>query len=179
MQADHIQPHTRRRYRPAGDAHAARAEIHEADEEVPPHQGKQHKEPHKHTRQTGGSRREKIRRLGDGHHRRFIRTCYPHAYGTLNELHTYGKAAARKESQTRGKGRHQATIAIQEHCQDNYNGCEFAEHEAISRALSMKGKTQNIVFFADSYCSWQKGAVENANKLIRRYIKESELQRLH
>lgn len=36
----------------------------------------------------------------------------------------------------------------------------------------MKGKTQNIVFFADSYCSWQKGAVENANKLIRRYIKK-------
>lgn len=52
------------------------------------------------------------------------------------------------------------------------NGCEFAKHEAISRALSMKGKTQNIVFFADSYCSWQKGAVENANKLIRRYIKK-------
>jgi len=27
-----------------------------------------------------------------------------------------------------------------------------------------------IVYFADSYCSWQKGAIENANKLIRRYI---------
>ncbi|MDD7597681.1 MAG: IS30 family transposase, partial [Prevotella sp.] len=24
--------------------------------------------------------------------------------------------------------------------------------------------------FTDSYSSWQKGAVENANKLIRRYI---------
>ena len=27
-----------------------------------------------------------------------------------------------------------------------------------------------IVYFADSYCSWQKGAIENANKLIRKYI---------
>lgn len=26
------------------------------------------------------------------------------------------------------------------------------------------------MFFADSYCSWQKGSIENANKLIRHYI---------
>ena len=26
------------------------------------------------------------------------------------------------------------------------------------------------VYFADSYCSWQKGAVEHENKLIRQYI---------
>ena len=26
------------------------------------------------------------------------------------------------------------------------------------------------MYFADSYCSWQKGAIENANKLIRKYI---------
>jgi hypothetical protein len=26
------------------------------------------------------------------------------------------------------------------------------------------------VYFADSYCSWQKGTVENTNKLIRQYI---------
>ena len=26
------------------------------------------------------------------------------------------------------------------------------------------------VYFADSYCAWQKGAIENANKLIRQYI---------
>ena len=28
----------------------------------------------------------------------------------------------------------------------------------------------SIVYFADSYASWQKGAIENANKLIRKYI---------
>lgn len=50
------------------------------------------------------------------------------------------------------------------------NGCEFAAHMNITKALSRKGKDKIIVYFADSYASWQKGAVENANKLIRRYI---------
>lgn len=27
-----------------------------------------------------------------------------------------------------------------------------------------------IRYFADSYCSWQKGAIENANKLIKKFI---------
>ncbi|NPE12415.1 IS30 family transposase, partial [Prevotella sp. PJ1A] len=34
----------------------------------------------------------------------------------------------------------------------------------------MKGLEDVTVYFADSYCSWQKGAVENVNKLIRQYI---------
>lgn len=44
------------------------------------------------------------------------------------------------------------------------NGSEFAEHEWITRNLDVP------VYFADSYCSWQKGAVENENKLVRQYI---------
>ncbi|GAB6869326.1 hypothetical protein JCM16496A_17310 [Bacteroides rodentium JCM 16496] len=28
----------------------------------------------------------------------------------------------------------------------------------------------SVVYFADSYCSWQKGLVEYTNKLIRQYI---------
>lgn len=44
------------------------------------------------------------------------------------------------------------------------NGSEFAEHEWITRHLRVP------VYFADSYCSWQKGAVENGNKLVRQYI---------
>lgn len=44
------------------------------------------------------------------------------------------------------------------------NGSEFAEHEWITRKLNVP------VFFADSYSSWQKGAVENENKLVRQYI---------
>lgn len=45
------------------------------------------------------------------------------------------------------------------------NGSEFCDHLSISKML--KGVT---VYFADSYCSWQKGAIENANKIIRQYI---------
>lgn len=44
------------------------------------------------------------------------------------------------------------------------NGSEFAQHEWITRKLNVP------VFFADSYSSWQKGAVENENKLVRQYI---------
>lgn len=44
------------------------------------------------------------------------------------------------------------------------NGGEFARHARIAKALS------TAVFFADSYASWQKGAIENTNKLVRQYI---------
>ena len=44
------------------------------------------------------------------------------------------------------------------------NGSEFAGHRIITERLKVQ------VYFADSYCSWQKGAIENANKLIRQYI---------
>lgn len=50
------------------------------------------------------------------------------------------------------------------------NGCEFAAHLEITKRLSRKQGEKIIVYFADSYCSWQKGAIENANKLIRKYI---------
>ena len=50
------------------------------------------------------------------------------------------------------------------------NGCEFAAHLDISDKLSMKGRDRIVVYFTDSYSSWQKGAIENANKLIRKYI---------
>ena len=45
------------------------------------------------------------------------------------------------------------------------NGGEFARHERITKSLhGVK------VYFADPYSSWQKGSIENANKLIRQYI---------
>ena len=50
------------------------------------------------------------------------------------------------------------------------NGCEFAAHLEISKKLTIKGKDRVVVYFADSYASWQKGSIENANKLIRKYI---------
>ena len=47
------------------------------------------------------------------------------------------------------------------------NGGEFAKHKLISKKLNIP------VFFADPYSSWQKGTVENTNKLIRQYIHKS------
>lgn len=44
------------------------------------------------------------------------------------------------------------------------NGTEFAEHKLITQSI------EATVFFADPYSSWQKGAIENANGLIRQYI---------
>ena len=50
------------------------------------------------------------------------------------------------------------------------NGSEFVSHMSISKRLKVP------VFFADPYSSWQKGSIENANKLIRQYIlKEMDL----
>lgn len=50
------------------------------------------------------------------------------------------------------------------------NGCEFAAHQDISKGLTLKNGEKVIIYFADSYSAWQKGAIENANKLIRKYI---------
>ena len=47
------------------------------------------------------------------------------------------------------------------------NGTEFCNHKAIARALD------TMVYFTDPYSSWQKGAIENANGLIRQYIPKS------
>ena len=44
------------------------------------------------------------------------------------------------------------------------NGGEFADFKTIEKHL------KTTVYFADPYCSWQKGAVEYANKLYRQYI---------
>ncbi len=47
------------------------------------------------------------------------------------------------------------------------NGTEFACHETISKSIGTK------IYFADPYSSWQKGAIENVNGLIRQYIPKS------
>lgn len=44
------------------------------------------------------------------------------------------------------------------------NGVEFRDHRVIAQALGCR------VYFADPYCSGQKGAVENANKIFREYF---------
>ena len=56
------------------------------------------------------------------------------------------------------------------------NGSEFASHQLITKGLHIKGKEDVIAYFADAYSSWQKGCVENTNKLIRRYIPKNDFR---
>ena len=51
------------------------------------------------------------------------------------------------------------------------NGSEFACHQWIAERLGVQ------VYFTDSYASWQKGAVENINKLVRQYIPHQQTHR--
>jgi transposase, IS30 family len=44
------------------------------------------------------------------------------------------------------------------------NGIENKQHKGITNAIGVQ------VFFCDPYSSYQKGGVENANKMLRRYI---------
>lgn len=46
------------------------------------------------------------------------------------------------------------------------NGTENVIHESVREQYSYQFDT----YFCDPYCSWQKGAVENMNKLIRQYF---------
>jgi len=41
---------------------------------------------------------------------------------------------------------------------------EFAAHKLITKYLGA------VVYFADPYASWQKGTIENTDRLIRQYI---------
>ena len=44
---------------------------------------------------------------------------------------------------------------------------ELAGQERITKGLGVP------VYFAEPYSSWQKGAIENANGLVRQYIPKS------
>ena len=48
------------------------------------------------------------------------------------------------------------------------NGTEFACHEMIGKSLGVN------IYFTNPYASWQKGAIENANGLIRQYVPKTE-----
>lgn len=52
------------------------------------------------------------------------------------------------------------------------NGREFANHEEIAEALDTK------VYFAHPYSSWERGANENANGLLRQYVPKGRDLRL-
>lgn len=50
------------------------------------------------------------------------------------------------------------------------NGSEFTDHELITRKLNFP------IYFADPYCSWQRGANENLNRQLRAFLpKKSDI----
>ena len=47
------------------------------------------------------------------------------------------------------------------------NGPGFAAHKLITKYLGA------VVYFADPYASWQKGAIENTNRVVKPQVRES------
>jgi len=50
------------------------------------------------------------------------------------------------------------------------NGKEFWDFDEIEQSIFSKKAPRTKLFYADAYCSWQRGANENANKMIRRWL---------
>ena len=94
---------------------------------------------------------------------------YPHkqAINTINELMT-GLVAFTKLERKTARLTAQAMINQLTNWQAKTvtvdNGCEFTRHEDVSNA------TRVDVYFCDPYSSWQRGANENANMLLRGYL---------
>lgn len=94
---------------------------------------------------------------------------YPHKYAinTLNEL-TTGLVRFTKLDRKTAKLTAVAIIKQLEKLPAKTltvdNGTEFMEHEYITHQIGVK------VYFADPYSSWQRGANENANMLLRGYL---------
>lgn len=53
------------------------------------------------------------------------------------------------------------------------NGLEFAEHKLIAKKLNTS------IYFTHPYSSWEKGQIENANKLLRQYIPKKQIINEH
>ena len=64
------------------------------------------------TRAPQGGRRNPIRRLGNGHHHRLLRSCHRHPNRTFDQFHTHGKVASGTESPTDGPGGHPTAVPI-------------------------------------------------------------------
>ena len=47
------------------------------------------------------------------------------------------------------------------------NGSEFLDHDAIEKLFKANCKTR--VYYTHAYAAWEKGSVENANRLVRRW----------
>ena len=99
-----------------------------------------------------------------------IMDAHNHAILTIVERSTnmlfMTKLAHGKKSEPLAKAVRRLLVPYKKHIKTitTDNGPEFAAHELITKYL------RAVVYFADPYTSWQKGVIENTNKLIRQYI---------
>lgn len=101
---------------------------------------------------------------------------HKHAINTVNER-VSGLVAFTKLTQKTALQTAEAVIAklqgLIAHTITFDNGSEFSAHGLISQALGV------IVYFADPYSSWQRGANENTNRQLRAYLpKRSDIRDL-
>ena len=54
------------------------------------------------------------------------------------------------------------------------NGPEFYDYEGIETSFTKSSIPRTEHYYADAYCSWQRGSNENLNKMIRRFIPKGE-----
>jgi IS30 family transposase len=92
---------------------------------------------------------------------------YKHAINTVNELIT-GKVAftklTRKTADLTARALTRRLAELDSISLTIDNGSEFMKHEEITRTTGVP------VYFADPYSSWQRGANENVNMLLRGYL---------
>lgn len=53
------------------------------------------------------------------------------------------------------------------------NGSEFLDVDALEKSV-FSNKKRTAFYYADPYCSWQRGTNENTNRIIRRFIAKSQ-----
>ena len=112
------------------------------------------------------SKWETVWRFRDGFDSRPLQPRYPHHRGAFHQHALHDEATAREKVRAIGQRGTQAAAPYRKHIKTitTDNGPEFAAHKMITKYLG------TIVYFTDPYASWQKGAIENTNKLIRQYI---------
>lgn len=92
---------------------------------------------------------------------------YKHAINTVNELVT-GKVAftklTRKTADLTAQALTRRLTELKALTVTFDNGIEFIKHEEVTKA------TGTLIYFADPYSSWQRGANENVNMLLRGYL---------